>query len=106
MALFGLIKDRSWIGRKSTPSNLGTLTEHDLQLHLVTHIDSIKNNQQAKEILDSIEGYFINARKHHLNAVWYGWFTQLCYRSPKGKEITKMYWHKPFRNMLKSLSKK
>ena len=99
---------RSWIGRKSKPCHTGTLTEHDLQQHLVDNFrgSGIPNQRKAKEVLDCIEDYFISARKHGNNAVWYGWFTQLCMRSPSGRQTTKIRWHKPFKMMLKEISRR
>lgn len=99
-----LKNEMSWAGRRSTPCHTGTLTEKDLQQHIANNFPGqIKNRKQAKEVLDCIENYFIGARKQGLNAVWSGWFTQLCMRSSRGKDTARLYYHKPFREMLKGL---
>lgn len=103
--MFRFFKNK-WVGKRSKPSNVGTLTEADLQQHLVDSdcCPGVNNKAQAKATLDCIENYFIRARKDGKNAVWYGWFTLLCMRSSDGKERTKVRWHKPYRNMLRKIS--
>jgi hypothetical protein len=101
--MFGFFRSK-WIGKRSKPSHVGTLTEADLQQHLVDYCPGIGTKAQAKETLDCIERYFIKARKDGKNAVWFGWFTLLCMRSSDGKERTKVRWHKPYRDMLRKIS--
>lgn len=106
MSFWKKITGTEWIGKRSVRSHTVTLTERDLQLHVVENFkdSGISTEQKAKEVLDCIENYFINARRNNWNAVWAGWFTQCCFRRPDGYEVTKIYWHKPFRLMMRKIN--
>lgn len=104
------IKDGiNWLnGKKSIPSHIGAKkTEDDLQTHLMGDPEAtgIRTKKQAKAALDRIEAYFIQARLERRNAVWAGFLTMRCYRTPGGKEIIKIRWHKPVKEALLKLTK-
>lgn len=105
--MFEFLKSYKWLGKRSAHCHVRTLTERDLQQYLVDNFSDsgVPDRRKAKEILDCVENYFISARRQGFNAVWYGWFTLLCMRSPSGRQATKVKWHKPFREMLKEISK-
>lgn len=106
--MFEFLRSYKWLGKRSVPCHTRTLTEQDLQQHLVDNFSNsgVPDRRKAKEILDCVENYFISARRQGFNAVWYGWFTQLCMRSPAGRQTTKIRWHKPFGTMMREISRR